>query len=91
MMNQPGRWPLDGRPFWTSPERPDGQSAPGNHTHPLIVCVCVYRATITEQICFNVANQAKHGALKPSIGHSQKITFHIMTPSVCMYVCMHTS
>ncbi len=28
MMNQPGRRPLDGRPFWTSPERPDGQSAP---------------------------------------------------------------
>ncbi len=28
-MNQPGRQPLDGWPFWTSPAHPDGQSIPG--------------------------------------------------------------
>ncbi len=31
MMNQPGRRPLDGWPFWTSPERPDGQSVPAHY------------------------------------------------------------
>ncbi len=40
-MNQPGRWPLDGRPFWTSPERPNGQSAPDCWYDVLFMRCCV--------------------------------------------------
>ncbi len=48
-MNQPGRRPLNGRPFWTSPERPDGQSAPACQSQYILECF--WRA-VQSQFCF---------------------------------------